>query len=143
MEKLYETLLTLLSAIPELKWVDLNVGQLTEENPPVAYPCALIDIDMPQCDDIEETIQQAKAAFKITLAYKAYGETNHKTAAPLRSNALAYFKTTNLVYKKLQGFKDENFCAFSRTAQRPENIRAGLKVVALSFETSWYDYSAN
>lgn len=143
MEALYQQLLTLLSDIPELKWIDLNVGQLTEENPPVAFPCALIDIEMPQCTDIETTMQQVAGTFKITLAFKAYGETNNKTETTMRSNALAYFKTTNLVYRKLQGFGNENFYPFSRTAQNPENLRPGLKVVAMRFETSWHDYSAS
>lgn len=143
MEQLYEKLLELLGTIPELKWIDLDVGQLQEEKPPVIYPCALIEIDMPQCDDIQDKIQQVRGTFKITYVFKAYGETNNKTDQPKRSNALTYFKTPKDGYKKLQGFGNDNFYKFSRTSQRPENIRKGLKVIAQTYETSWNDYSAN
>lgn len=143
MEDLYNKIVELLQEIPELKWIDLDVGQLNEPTPSVTYPCALIEIDMPKTDDIQENTQQVSARFKITIAVKAYGETNGKTAIEKRSNALSYFKIANNCFKKLQGFGNENFYAFSRTSQRPENFRKGIKVIVQNYETSWNDYSAN
>lgn len=143
MELLYEQLLQLLSNVPELKWIDLDVGQLQEEQPPVLYPCALIEIIVDKTEDIQNHTQQASGRFKLTLAYKSYGETNSTTDLPTRSNALEYFRTTNKCYKTLQGFTNDNFYPFSRTSEKPENIRKGLKVIGQYYETSWHDYTAS
>ena len=44
MEEILETVMQKLAQIPELRWIDLNVGQMSVQNPPVDYPCALVDI---------------------------------------------------------------------------------------------------
>ncbi|CAM1341756.1 hypothetical protein [Tenacibaculum aestuarii] len=143
MELLYEQLIQLLSNVPELKWIDLDVGQLQEDHPPVLYPCALIEISADKAEDIENHTQQVSGRFKITLAFKAYGETNSTTDLPTRSNALEYFRIATKCYKELQGFTNDNFYPFSRTSERPENIKKELKVVAQYYDTSWHDYTAS
>ena len=142
METLYEQLITLLKEIPALKWHDLNVGQLDQEKPPVAFPCALIDIKVPKRDDIDTKNQQVSAVFSITLAVKAYGDTNGTVSSETRANSLEYFTVMNAIYKKLQGFTNDSFYPFSCTNQQPIT-KKGLKVMLQVFETSWNDYTAS
>lgn len=142
MNDLYEQLITLLNEIPELEWIDLNVGQLDQEKPPVVFPCTLIDISVPKRDDITTKEQQASAVISITLAVKALGDTNSKVSEGVRANSLEYFSIMNSIYKKLQGFTNESFYPFSCTKQIPQT-KKGLKVMLQQFETSWNDYTAN
>lgn len=145
MKDLYNQLLTLLNDIPTLKWKDLNVNQLQEEQPAVLFPCALIDINLPICNDIDTgaKMQQHTSRFTITLAIKAIGESNANATVPQRANALAYFDLVQDVFKKLQGFGSEVYYPFTTKSIINIGARKGLKVVALTFETSWHDYTAN
>lgn len=44
MKTLMNDVISALSALTELQWVDDNLGQLTQEVPNVEYPCALVGI---------------------------------------------------------------------------------------------------
>lgn len=143
MKTLFERITQLLSEIPELRWIDFDTGQLQEEKPSVAYPCALVEINLPRCEDIDNDTQQVYAEFSVLLAFKAMGETNTAAPVPQRSLALQYFDTVNKVERKLHGYRSEQFYPFSRVSVRNENIRRGLKVVRLSFQTAWRVRIAN
>ncbi len=143
MKELYLKITELLNELPQLRWVDFNRGQLQEELPPISYPCALVDIDLPSCENIDEDFQQVRASFTITLVFKSIGETNSKAPQKRREYALNYFDTVDAVFDKLQGYSDDSFYPFERTSVRNQNIRIGLKTVELSFSTSWQEHSSN
>ncbi len=143
MEQLYLKLEELLTQIKDIRYIDLDNGQLLEEMPPVTYPCALIDIDMPFCEDIENDIQKVQAFFTVRIITKALGETNSLTTPQIRKKSLEWLRLQDDVYKKLQGYSDSSFYPFSRKSGKNENLRKGLKIFALRFETSWHDYTAN
>ena len=143
MEKLYTTLLELIGEIPEIRWVDLEAGQMQEEYPPVAFPCVLIDFDIPSTENIIHTIQNVNMTFSIRLNCKVLSETNGKAPKPVRTKALEYFGLVQKIYEKLQGYNDNGFVYFNRLSVRNENLRKGIKTVVLRFETSYYDDTAN
>lgn len=143
MKTLFELITQLLSEIPELKWIDFDTGQLMEEKPSVAYPCALVEIDLPRCENLDSVNQRVYANFTVRLTFKALGETNSKAPIPQRSLALQYFDVVGKVERKLHGYRSEHFYPFSRTSLRNENIRRGLKVVSLTFATAWNVHISN
>ena len=143
MKKLFETITELLSQIPNLKWVDFDCGQLLEEKPPVLFPCALVDINLPDCEDVSRSTQRVYASFTIRLAFKAMGETHAATPMPKRQLALSYFDIVEKVYFKIHGFKNESFYNFSRTGLRSENLRKGLKTIAIDFSTAFDENISN
>lgn len=137
MKTLFEHITKRLSEIPELRWIDFDTGQLHEERPPVSYPCALVEINLPRCEDIDSSTQRVYAEFTVCLAFNVIGETNSNAPVSQRSLALQYFDIVEKVERKLHGYHAEQFYPFSRTSVRNENIRRGLKVVRLSFQTAW------
>ena len=137
MKKLFETITELLSQIPELKWVDFDSGQLLEEKPPVVFPCALVSIDLPTCEDMCKDVQRCYASFIVRLAFKALGDTHARATKPQRQLALSYFDVIDKVYRKLQGFESRAFNSFSRRALRNETLRKGIKVATLDFSTAF------
>jgi len=143
MEQLYLKIEELLKEIKSIRYIDLDTGQLQEENPPISYPCALIQIDIPSCEDIETRTQQVQAYFKVQIVTKTIGETNSLVPKKVREKSLEWLRLQDEVYKKLQGYSDENFYSFSRKSGRNENLRKGLRIFALQFETSWHDYTAS
>ena len=143
MEELYLKLLELLDEIPEFKYVDLDKGQLMQERPSVAYPCALIAIDMPQTKDVGENIQQCALSFTVRIVAKALGETHNIAPKDIIEQSLSWLRLQQKVYVKLQGYEDDNFYPFSRLSGKNEFIRTGLNTFVLRFETSSHDYSAS
>lgn len=143
MEELYLKLIDLLKEIPQLRYIDLDMGQLMQEKPPISYPAALIEIDMPQSEDITHKIQQCNLNFTVRLVTKALGETNANAPTPVIKSSLEWLRLQNEVYKKLQGFGNDQFYPFSRKSGKNEVIRTGIKIFALRFETSFHDHSAN
>lgn len=139
---LYNTIISQLQQVSAIKWMDLNTNQLQEEKPPIAYPCALIDISNPQRKSIGDVSQECIYDFSIDIIVKAFGETNGATAEPTRSNALAYFELSKSVLQKLQGYKDQEFTNFDCVSQVPQATRQGLKVVRLQFRTSRYEHTS-
>lgn len=133
----------LLSTVPTLKWIDMDFGQLdSEQRPPVAFPCALVSIDLPDINDLGNKVQKAKARINIKMAFDYAGETSIKTAPDYRTRALAYYGTVKDVYKKLHGARLESTAPLKRITQmeyaRPDRI----KIVEMPFDTVFVDESA-
>lgn len=143
MEDLYLKLLELLKQVPQLRYIDLDTGQLMAEKPPIVYPAALIEIDLPQSEDIGGNIQRCNVNFSIRIVTKAFHETNANAPTSVIKSSLEWLRLQNEIYKKLQGYGDANFYPFSRRSGKNEFMRTGLKTFALRFETSYHDHSAS
>lgn len=137
MKALYLQLLELLSEIPELRYVEQNYGQVTEEKPSIAYPAALITMNIHNVVEYEHLFIELEGSFEIMLVYKIFGETNSLTPAQQRTKSLAYYDVQEKIYKKLQGWKNDQFSPFSFRGATDQQIRKGLKTLTLRFETSW------
>lgn len=132
----------LLSEIPALKWIDMDFGQLdSEQRPAVAFPCALVSIDLPDTNDLGNKVQKPKVLINIKLAFDYTGETNVKTAPNYRARALSYYGIVKSVYVKLQGQR-VGTAPLKRKSQmeyaRPDRI----KILDMPFETVFLDESA-
>ncbi|MDO4782673.1 MAG: hypothetical protein Q4A09_05565, partial [Capnocytophaga felis] len=141
-KQLYLTILEILKQIPDIKWVDLNTGQLQQEIPPLAYPAVLVNINSLNCKDLGENIQRVQASFSLALVYPAMGETNSHAPEPMQSTALQFLDLAEEIYKKMQSFESEQFYPFERTGVQFRNLR-GLSTVDLQFVTAFEDYTAN
>lgn len=104
--------------VPELRWIDVNLGQMAVENPPVDYPCALVDVT-----DIDYTTagmkrQVGEARIEIELYFIVRNPAN--TAAPdnIRKQAFEHFGVVKKVYKALEGVSGENFGSLNRKQVR-------------------------
>lgn len=119
MEEILNVILDKLAAdVPELRWIDINLGQMATENPPVDYPCALIDVT-----DIDYTTagmhrQVGEARIEIELYFIVRSPSN--TAAPekMREQAFGHFGTVKKVYKALEGVSGESFGGLNRVKVR-------------------------
>ena len=142
MKTLYLKLIELLTEIPELKYIDLNFGQLQEEKPPLIYPAVLINIDASTTDDVQDVFQIMTGNFELTLCVKMLNESNAASPVEVREKALEYFEISEKIYKKLQGFQDNYFESFSRKTVRDQTFRKGLKTAVQRFETSWREIAS-
>jgi hypothetical protein len=136
MKTLYLKLTELLSEIPELKYIDLNCGQLQEEKPPIAYPAVLINLNA-NSTDIDGLFQLYTGTIELTIVCKILSESNNNAPENVRERSLKYLELSEKIWKKLQGYNDADFDKITRLTIRDQNIRKGLKTSVQTFETSW------
>ena len=138
MDKLYEKIIELLSEIPEIRYIDLNAGQLQLEKPPLAYPAVLVQISE-TAEEIDSVFQQITGRIELTVVNKYLSETNSLAPEAVRQKGLEYMKLNAKINDKLQGYRDKRFEHFTALGKDDRLIRAGLKTIVQSFETSWHN----
>jgi len=132
----------LINGVPGIKWIDMDFGQLdSDQRPAVAFPCALISIDLPDTNDLGNRVQKPKVIINVKLAFDYMGETSVKTAPNYRTRALRYYGIVKSVYIALQGQRIGT-TPLKRKSQmeyaRPDRI----KILDMPFETNFLDDSA-
>jgi hypothetical protein len=148
MKKLYKAIVARLTdQVPELKEIDFDMGQLDilalDTRPSVIFPCALIDISYPKCEDLSDDIQQVTAYVKIRLAFECPLPTDSRASEARRNSALEIFTNVDKTYASLQSYETPEFSAFSRRSQTPDNRYAGIKIIDMVFETTFDDLTAH
>ena len=137
-KKIYLDIVAQLKAeVPELKWIDMDEGQLNVENPPVAYPCALIEMEYPQCSDLGGDEQLCNVRVTFRFAFKPTGQTSSAAPVLLQDVALARWETVSKAYSAFQGWGTDEASSFSRISQTNERRRDNLKVIVQVWETSF------
>lgn len=105
----------LMTLVPELKYIDEDWGQMDfyEKNPPVKFPCALIDIQSGQFTNEGQLQQQGVLMVAVKLYLLRLSNTSNAAPQSQKDNA----KKGWAVYKKVnqalhgQDFLQEGFAA--------------------------------
>ena len=133
MKAIFLEITALLDEIPALNWVDEDKGQLNFERPPVLFPCALVEIQITNTEDLNRKIQNCDAILTVRLAWNFNGETSTKTPELARDKSLQYYDDVEAVRTKLHGYESDHFNALSRKQFYQEKRPDGIKVVAIPF----------
>jgi hypothetical protein len=146
MKAIYTAVMSRLkSEVEELKWIDLDEGQLDRggDRPSVAFPCALISVDLPQCVDLTTSgVQQCTALVTVRIIQNPLSRTNASAPAEVRETSLQRLDLIEKVSKILHTFKSDGFSSFSRTRQSKE-ARADLLAYRIEFQTTFLDSNNN
>lgn len=145
MKIIYNKIVERLKTIADLKFIDLDKGQLDyyANRPNVAFPAALVNIEIPECEDETNTIQRVRAQVIIRTAFDYTGETSAATPESVRETSLSYFEVIESVYKALQGYSDNEIELISRASVRQEPREDGYKVSQIIFNVWFDDMTAN
>ncbi|MGQ0737649.1 MAG: hypothetical protein ACT4OJ_01190 [Bacteroidota bacterium] len=132
--------------VATMRWIELEYGQLEipEENYPVQFPCSLIDISFPECQDETHGNQQVVVQITVRTAIDPYEDLMVIDGAgvPDQQAALEKLGLFVDVYKALHGFETDYMTPLVRTSLMPERRDDGLKVVAQTFMAAAKDDSA-
>ncbi len=121
--------------MPEIKWVDFDMGQLDiQENPPVQFPCILLDFAYPQNQSIKKT-DRMEIEINLKAGFYVIGQTN--TAAPVlqRQDPMIYINVFERIIKRFSGFKTEDYAKFTLVSATPELLPTGVKIINITFTT--------
>ncbi|MBD1394274.1 hypothetical protein [Mucilaginibacter glaciei] len=135
----------LLNELNLFSWIAEDNGELDEyeTKPSVPPNCALITINVISTQDISDTRQMVKVAIVIRYWYSlAKTETSNKAPVEAVMRSLAYNDVPDAVYKKLQGYADDELDTFSRQSDVKETRRDSLQVRRMTYTTSYLDLGA-
>lgn len=143
MKTIYTAIIARLTdQVPALKWIEMDMGQLSQAQPSVAFPCALVGIKLPKCKSITDTLQDCEASITIRLAFDTQMRTSAATPEIARNTSLAIFDTIADVYAALQGWGTDSFNTLDRKSQGDEPAKNGLFIYKLEFSTTFEDATA-
>jgi hypothetical protein len=129
------------SLVPDLNWIDYDWGQLNDERPAVAFPCALIDIAYTDCKNLaEESLveQMVSGSITLKLAFQPQGESQVTAPNASRDAALKPLDTIASVHSALQGWNGNGmFRGLSRKKGSGSPRKDKLKVYNLVYETNF------
>ena len=137
MNELYRLLIAALKTVSEIKWTDLDYGQLDNANMGVKYPCALISLNAVN-KDIDELGRQEKAwTVRIRLAWDGVGSrTSGDTPEAVLARSLAWTDTAKKVYDLFQGNEFGDYDAFECKSEGQEERSDGIVAYRFIFNTS-------
>ena len=137
MKQIYTPVMAQLKAlVPELRWIDLDTDQLNAATrPQVAFPCALIGVELNDCDSLSDTLQQCGTTVTVKMGFDNVGSTSGAAPDHIRNSSLMVYDIIEKVYKALQGFEKPDFEALSRRKQGKVPGRNGLFQYQITFST--------
>ena len=68
------------SSVPQIRYVSRNWNQLSYEQPPLLFPCALVDIESISLSEIKHGAHIANATISITVANSVLHRDNPKAS---------------------------------------------------------------
>jgi hypothetical protein len=129
--------------VPEVRWVDQDLGQLEnyDQRPAVSFPCVLIDFAATTYDDMAENAQIGYPTILVRIGVNPFSKSNQTAPTEVREKAVAYYDLEQKVHQCLQGWNNEFTNALARRSADTENRNDGLRVRLLTYETTYEDYS--
>ena len=128
--------------IPTLKYIDKNWGQLTFPQPPVKYPCALIDLDNIDYTQAARQDRLATATIAITIAGQRLRRSS--ALAPAHNDAYNIFDLLEQVMAALDGHTIPGTCQqLIRTNLRKDLGDDSHDIYTITFTTAWLDKYEN
>jgi hypothetical protein len=146
-EKLFLKLQSCIEAkCPDIRWIDLDLGQLEnyEIRPAVSWPCVLIDFNQTSYDQMQNNRQLANLTFTVRLGFDQYSHTANTTPLPVKQKGLKYFRIEQSLYKAIQGFNADDLMQDCTRVNAATERREGdnFRVRVLTFTAMTEDTSA-
>lgn len=145
-EKMYLDLSELLSAVDELRWIDLEAGQLEMplQSYPVQFPCALIDFPSTEYQDETHRNQQGIMTIQLRIGIDLYEDLHmiEGATASDRGTAIKRLHLITKIHAAVQGFETDYSTPLTRSSIQAERRDDGIKVFILVYGCAAKDDSA-
>jgi hypothetical protein len=133
------------TAVPSIKWIDQDLGQLEhfEYRPAVDFPCLLIDFSNATYSEEGGLVQFGDVNVMFRLGFAPFSQSYAAAPLDVRQQALGYYDIEQDLFEALQGWNNSFTTPFIRmhadTEHRPHD---GLRIRLLTFNTAYEDHSA-
>lgn len=133
------------NTVPEIVWVDQDLGQLEEdtERPMVQWPCCLIDFGNTNYDQQGKGVQMGNQTIQLRIGFNPFSSAASATPIKYRQKALDYYEIEQKVYQAFQGWTGNDLCQpLTRTNVVTEKRDDSYRVRMMLFTTIFDDYAA-
>ncbi len=135
MKQIFLSVQEKLGEVAALKYIDKDWGQLKYEQPPVKFPCALLDVENVPFSQLGQLHQLAEAQLTILLA--DYRLTPSSQRSPRRKESYAIFDLINEIHQVLHGYSNGQIQPLVRTNISKVESNAGYEIYKLTYNTAW------
>ena len=142
MKEVFKDIQERLQTIPELRYIGEDWGQLNFEQPPVDWPCALIDLGNVDFSSAGMRSQQAEAIVNITIADIRYHGVTPVLPRDRESKAFEIFDLIDKVNKVLHGSDGESYSGLRRVAIKKTYREDAVREFVTSYKFSYTDNTA-
>ncbi|WP_291122757.1 hypothetical protein [Flavobacterium sp. UBA6046] len=136
----------ILAEVPEIKFIDQNLGQYMHEKfrESMLFPCVLIDFPNTNFSEMQGNNQLGDVTIVATLFHDIWNNTSNITPLTIKQAGLQYLETDQKLFMALQGWNPD-FCEplirlNSKSLNQNEH---GLIVRETTFTTQFEDYSCD
>lgn len=142
MKQLFIDLTDRLETLDLLRWIDEDKGQMNFDRPPIPFPAALTELQIPKTHDLNTKVQAHEVIVNVRLCFDFMGNTNKETPEDARLKSLGYYDIVEAVKNSLQGWSGESFNSLSFKGMYPEKRPDAYKIMVLAFATGYKDTNA-
>ena len=142
MESIFLDIQAKLQTVEGLAYCGEDWGQLNFEQPPVNFPCALIDIGNITYSQAGNNTQLADAILNITVADVQNQGINPAMPPMLQANSFRLFTLLENINKALHGKQGGNYGKLCRTQIRKTLREDLIREFVISYRFSFTDASA-
>jgi len=133
--------------VPEVRWIDMDFGQLEhfEYKPEVSFPCVLIDFPQANYSNTSNLSQVGEVKVQFRLGFAPFSKSYQAAPEDVKEKGLAYFAIEQRLFEVIQGWSNEftqPFIRESALSEQRDNDDQGLRVRVLTFNTAYEDNSA-
>ena len=127
-----------LSEVKELKHIDKNWNQLLHEQPPVKFPCALLDIANVEYTQLGNLAQDGIGMVEITIANFQLSPGSGK--APNKHDSYSVLDIIEKIHQVLQGYTNGKILPLVRVSLNKLDASFRYEVYKVSYQTAWRVY---
>lgn len=134
----------ILAKVPEIKYIDQNLGQYLQDEfrKQMLFPCILIDFVDTDFSQLQGFNQFAELSITITLFHDVWNNTSSITPISIKQEGLHYLDVEQKVFMALQGWQTDYCEAFVRQKTKSHNANeTGCRVIESTYTSQFEDYS--
>ena len=130
------------SAVPTIKYIDQDLGQLSNARPPVSWPCVLIDFEDFSFDDLSEQVQLSSGVVVLRLGFAPHSGSSQATPSTYIQQALGYYDIEWALHKAIHGWTPGgDVGSLTRTSVTTQKRNDNYRVREIRYSLSFEDYS--
>lgn len=139
MKTIFRDIQDRLKTIPELHEIGEDWGQLNFEQPPVKFPCALIDLGMAGYQNRSQNTQQVDALVNITVADIRYHGINPNLPPQQQQSEFAIFTLLDKINIALHGTGGDTYNRLMRESVKKIMRSDTIREFIIQYRFSYVD----
>ncbi|MGL5913071.1 MAG: hypothetical protein ACRCZB_02815 [Bacteroidales bacterium] len=136
MKSIFLSIQEKLGEITELKYIDKDWGQLQYEQPPVKFPCALLDVANADFSQLGLLAQTANANIEITIAHLHLVPSS--ASAARKQEAYLVLDIIDKIHELLHGWSvEQKTTPLIRTNISKADASKNYEIYRITYATTW------